>query len=151
MFFCSPRLNGWRTRWLSETTPSTGRSASRASALWRFVNLVTLMEVCTPAEPRMTTEKQLSAASLRSNVSKRLDGNNFVLNCSICFTSYKIFTFWMFLLNRADDCGCRQEIGQRFHTHRSEVIHLLFEYSYFVFMLLVQIWSQRQIKYQSYI
>lgn len=71
-FLYSPRLSGWKTRWLSEMTPSSGRSVSRVSAPWRSESLATLTEVCTPAEPRMITERQLSAASWRSNVSQDL-------------------------------------------------------------------------------
>lgn len=93
LFSKSPRLNGWRTRWLSEMTPSSGRSASRVSVLWRSGKLGTLMVVFTPAEPRMIMEKQSSAASWMSNVRPEFEvlPSLWVYSLNMCFVFALVF------------------------------------------------------------
>lgn len=157
-FFYSPRFSGWKTRWLSEMTPSSGRSVSRVSAPWRSESLATLTEVCTPAEPRMITERQLSAASWRSNVSQDLKA---VLKSEVFWICVKTLfqmqhllcqypVSWIscvFVLYRGSDCRCRQEISWHCDAHRWEIwfiffntltLYLLSEYQYTKYTTLSQ-------------
>ena len=65
----SLRSSGWRTRWSSGTTPSSGRSLCRGSAPWRSASRGTSTAECTCAGPRTAAARPPWPASWRSNVS----------------------------------------------------------------------------------